>query len=87
MWTEDLTVSDWKSFVANYKTIYIKRPEALGYSSVALNIKRESLGLKKRELARDSQYILHAMLRYLVDAAFPAIKDSSVVNGHLPKGV
>ena len=59
----------------------------LGYSTVALNEKLESLGFEKGKSARNRQYILHAMLEYKVDDSFPAIKDESFVGGHLPKGV
>lgn len=60
---------------------------ALGYSTTALNEKLESLGFEKGKSARNRQYILHAMLEYNVDELFPAIKDTSFVDGHLPKGV
>ena len=59
----------------------------LGYSTVVLNDKLESLGFEKGKSARNRQYILHAMLEYKVDDSFPAIKDESFVGGHLPKGV
>ena len=59
----------------------------VGYSTVALNNKLESLGFEKGKSARNRQYILHAMLEYKVDESFPAIKETSFVDGHLPKGV
>ena len=65
----------------------LKDLEELGYSAVALNSKLELLGLEKGMSARNRQYILHAMLEYTVNESFPAIKDSSFVDGHLPKGV
>lgn len=59
----------------------------LGYSTVALNDKLESLGFEKGKSARNRQYILHAMLEYKVDESFPSIKGASFVDGHLPKGI
>ena len=59
----------------------------LGYSTAVLNDKLESLGFEKGKSARNRQYILHAMLEYKVDESFPAIKDTSFVDGHLPKGI
>lgn len=56
----------------------------LGYSTAVLNDKLESLGFEKGKSARNRQYILHAMLEYKVDESFPAIKDTSFVDGHLP---
>lgn len=60
---------------------------SLGYSSIALNEKLETLGLEKGKSARNRQYILHAMLEYKVDESFPAIRESSFVDGHKPTGV
>ncbi len=65
----------------------VKELGSLGYSTVALNNKLESLGFEKGKSARNRQYILHAMLEYKVDESFPAIKETSFVDGHLPKGV
>ena len=59
----------------------------MGYSSVVLNQKLESLGLERGKSVRNRQYILHSMLQYNVDASFPAIRESSFVGGHLPKGI
>lgn len=60
---------------------------SLGYSAVVLNDKLDSLGFEKGKSARNRQYILHSMLEYKVDESFPAIKDESFIDGHLPKGV
>ncbi len=65
----------------------VKDLESLGYSSMELNKKLESLGLEKGKSARNRQYILHAMLEYIVDDSFPAITESSFVGGKLPNGV
>lgn len=60
---------------------------ALGYSSLELEKKLDSLGLEKGKSARNRKYMMHAMLEYMVDDSFPAIKDISFIDGHLPKGV
>lgn len=65
----------------------VKELEGIGYSSIVLNQKLESLGLEFGKSVRNRQYILHAMLQYNVDASFPSIKDSSFVCGHLPQGI
>ena len=61
--------------------------EALGYSTIILNNKLEKMGMEKGKSARNRCYILHAMIEYLVDENFPAIKDSSFVGGTLPQGI
>lgn len=65
----------------------LKDLEKLGYSSTALNQKLESLGLERGKSARNRQYIIHSMLEYTVDESFPCIKDTSFIDGHLPKGI
>ncbi len=61
--------------------------EALGYSRAVLNDKLERLGLEKGMSARKRCYALHAATKYAVDEAFPAIRETSFVNGVLPSGV
>ena len=58
-----------------------------GYSRDDLNQKLELLGLEKKKSARNRCYDLHSMLMYKIDDKFPAIKESSFVNGVLPVGV
>lgn len=65
----------------------VQELESMGYSSVVLNHKLESLGLERGKSVRNRQYILHSMLQYTVDESFPAIKDSAFIGGHLPQGV
>ncbi len=61
--------------------------EKLGYSVLELNRKLEQMGLEKGKTARKRNYILHAATKYVVDADFPAIRDSSFVGGSLPENV
>lgn len=57
----------------------------LGYSRYDLDSKLELLGLEKRKSSRNRCYILHAMTRYVVDANFPAIRESSFIGGIMPR--
>ena len=59
----------------------------LGYSKATLEEKLSKLGLERGKSARKRCYILHAATEYVVDDHFPAIRNSSFVNGSLPEGV
>lgn len=60
---------------------------SLGYSRHDLDSKLELLGLEKRKSSRNRCYVLHAMTRYVVDANFPAIRESSFIGGIMPRCV
>lgn len=61
--------------------------EVLGYSRFAINSKLERMGFEKGKTARKRCYIVHAATKYSVDESFPAIRESSFVDGVLPVGV
>lgn len=61
--------------------------EKLGYSKAVLNDKLDKLGLERGKTARKRCYMLHAATRYTVDENFPAIRESSFIDGVLPQGV
>lgn len=60
---------------------------AYGYSKNDLNDKLDRIGLEKRKSSRKRCYDLHAMIIYDINDEFPAICESSFVEGMLPKGV
>lgn len=59
----------------------------LGYSRMYLDDKLERLGLGARKSARIRCYDLHAMIEYVVDEDFPAIRETSFKGDTLPVGV
>jgi len=52
-----------------------------------LNKQLERLGFEVGKSARNKSYILHSLIVYNVDDSFPAINNTSFVEGKLPSGV
>lgn len=59
----------------------------MGFSKDALEKGLNSVGLKRGRSARDRCYILHAVSKYKVNDAFPAIREESFIDGHRPIGI
>ena len=61
--------------------------ESLGFNTAALNDKLAHQGFALGKSARNKRFILHSMLKYVVDGNFPRIVPSSFVSGSLPAGI
>lgn len=59
----------------------------IGYNTMLLNAKLNKLGFEAGMSARRRTFILHGMLRYIVDSQFPRITPSSFVGGVMPAGI
>ncbi|WP_288601996.1 PD-(D/E)XK motif protein [Treponema sp.] len=59
----------------------------LGCDRNGIEDKLQKVGLQKGKSSRNNQYIIHSVNKYVVDENFPAIRESSFLNGTLPKGV
>lgn len=59
----------------------------MGFDKNLLNENLKKLGFECGKSARDRLFLLHAMTKYSVDNSFPAIRNSSFVDGTMPKGI
>ena len=59
----------------------------IGYDRNDLNGKLRKKGFRENKSARNRNYILHGITFYVVDDAFPAIRNESFVGGAKPVGV
>ena len=59
----------------------------MGCDRNGIEDKLQKVGLQKGKSSRNNQYIIHSVNKYVVDENFPAIRESSFLNGTLPKGV
>ena len=60
---------------------------SLGISGEYLNTRLSKKGLQEGMSARRRKFILHEMLKYKVDEAFPRITPASFVGGVIPSGI
>lgn len=65
----------------------VKDLNDLGYSAYDLNQKLAEKGFEKGQSARDRQYRLMSMMRYVVDSSFPVITEKSFKNDTMPPGI
>ena len=61
--------------------------QAMGYNTAMLNRKLESRGFEQGMSSRRKKFILHEMLRYIVNESFPRITPESFVGGERPAGI
>ena len=59
----------------------------MGYNTAELNAKLFKMGLEEGMSARKKTFVLHAMLKYTVDADFPRITSASFAGGVIPAGI
>ena len=58
-----------------------------GVNIGAINQKLKELGFEEGRSSRNKTFILHSMLKYAVDSAFPRITPASFVGGVMPAGI
>lgn len=58
-----------------------------GVNIAGLNQKLKELGFEEGRSSRNRTFILHDMLKYVVDSDFPRITSASFVNGVMPNGI
>lgn len=61
--------------------------KSMGYNVSKINEHLEKKGFGVGKSARRKKFLLHSMIRYIVDESFPKITEQSFINGVLPAGI
>ena len=65
----------------------VEQLKSNGVNIASLNQKLKELGFEEGRSSRNKTFILHSMLKYVVDSDFPRITPSSFLNGVMPAGI
>ena len=85
----DLVFCQFEPSVASGLSInlLVSQLKESGINIGAINQKLKELGFEEGRSARNKTFILHSMLKYTVDAAFPRITPASFAGGVMPAGI